>query len=591
MPSIVDSLIVELGLDPSDFTGKEKDIAGKLAGFKRRSQQAARESEDAIRHLQEAFEDLVRKAITYAGSFLTLRSMVNFTKDVIESNRRLGIMADTMQESVTRISALGNTFERMGGSSQGIISVLDDWDRQMKSMEINAADPMQSQLLNFLNTLGQVGLRVSATDAAGKFRKPIDIIIEVVEKLSKVNAPESTKVALLMQGGFDRETAATMLRMSGNIRKELEETLKIYAVTPEQRAKTDAINRALRELDQRVKNLGQTTLVVLADGLMKVENALRSMFNFIGKALSDPNSPFYLPAVEQIKEYFRREKEGTLPSQSGGGGVSGQGALGGTVHGHPVDPYGGLTGQTLYEPMTGRMGGGVGGTSAMFGPGQHEGVDIMGKAGSPVYASRSGRIVRAPFPRGGLDQVLTIDHGDGTFSRYLHQGPANVQVGDQVSGGQMIGSSGHRNADHTHFEMWRGQPGARGSVLLNPKALYGWDKNNPAVGGRAVIARGPSDSDGPWSGRSAPVPFIGGFKSPISLRTQPTSSRTQTEINTVNVNTGADDASAIAGDIAKELKRQMRESLPSARFLNSKSPLEANQIMLEQMQRSLGAGQ
>jgi hypothetical protein len=54
----------------------------------------------------------------------------------------------------------------------------------------------------------------------------------------------------------------------------------------------------------------------------------------------------------------------------------------------------------------------------------------------------------------------------------------------------------------------------------------------------------------------------------------------RTDISSVNVQTGATDASAIAGDIARELKRQMRESLPSQQLINSRNPAEANAAML-----------
>ena len=63
---------------------------------------------------------------------------------------------------------------------------------------------------------------------------------------------------------------------------------------------------------------------------------------------------------------------------------------------------------------------------------------------------------------------------------------------------------------------------------------------------------------------------------PMSLRSRPSVSNSQTEINTVNVNTGATDASAIASDIARELKRQMT---PSQQFINARNPAEANAAM------------
>ena len=178
-----------------------------------------------------------------------------------------------------------------------------------------------------------------------------------------------------------------------------------------------------------------------------------------------------------------------------GGGVSGQGAVTGQqVRGYNVDTYGGQTGETLYEPMTGWMGGGVGGDSAKFGRGQHQGVDIMGPQFSPVYAVKDGVIIRAPSPGAGYDQVLVIKHADGTYTRYLHQNFKNgISAGQKVKGGDVVGASGERNAPHTHFEWWRGPPGAAGSTLINPKKVFDWDAKKPSVGGRRVKGGGPNE--------------------------------------------------------------------------------------------------
>jgi hypothetical protein len=49
----------------------------------------------------------------------------------------------------------------------------------------------------------------------------------------------------------------------------------------------------------------------------------------------------------------------------------------------------------------------------------------------------------------------------------------------------VVGSSGYRNAPHTHYERWTGVPGR--SKLMNPKAIFGWDAKHPAVGGRSHV--------------------------------------------------------------------------------------------------------
>lgn len=123
---------------------------------------------------------------------------------------------------------------------------------------------------------------------------------------------------------------------------------------------------------------------------------------------------------------------------------------------------------------------------------------------------------------------------------------------------------------------------------MNPKAIFRWDKSNPAVGGREVVVGAPGgqqsrdqqaskDKAGGWPAPLTAVPFLN--LRPMSLKPPTVSNTTRTDISSVNVNTGASDASAIASDIARELKRQMRESLPSQQLINARTPAEANAAM------------
>ncbi len=86
----------------------------------------------------------------------------------------------------------------------------------------------------------------------------------------------------------------------------------------------------------------------------------------------------------------------------------------------------------------------------------HEGTDFGAPAGSPIYAPARGRVVFA-----GLTQVrgnmTVIDHGVGVFSAYYHQSEINVQVGQMVEPGTLIGkvgSTGLSTGPHLHWSMW-----------------------------------------------------------------------------------------------------------------------------------------
>lgn len=92
-----------------------------------------------------------------------------------------------------------------------------------------------------------------------------------------------------------------------------------------------------------------------------------------------------------------------------------------------------------------------------FGPRRgrrHQGVDIPLKVGDPVYAMFSGK-VRISKYLGGFGNLVVIRHDNGIETFHGHLSKRNVQVGDWVNAGDIIGlggSTGRSTGPHLHFE-------------------------------------------------------------------------------------------------------------------------------------------
>lgn len=85
----------------------------------------------------------------------------------------------------------------------------------------------------------------------------------------------------------------------------------------------------------------------------------------------------------------------------------------------------------------------------------HNGIDIAGKTGSPVYAVADG-IVSWAGMRGGYGGLVEIDHGNGYVTRYAHNKSIEVKAGDKLSKGDVIallGSTGRSTGPHVHYEV------------------------------------------------------------------------------------------------------------------------------------------
>lgn len=87
----------------------------------------------------------------------------------------------------------------------------------------------------------------------------------------------------------------------------------------------------------------------------------------------------------------------------------------------------------------------------------HEGVDMTGAEGTPIRATKSGKITARRYNDVGGNEIV-IDHGHGLTSGYSHLSAFAVQIGDYVRKGQVIGyvgSTGRATGPHLHFSMKR----------------------------------------------------------------------------------------------------------------------------------------
>ena len=84
----------------------------------------------------------------------------------------------------------------------------------------------------------------------------------------------------------------------------------------------------------------------------------------------------------------------------------------------------------------------------------HEGVDMAAPQGTPIYAAKSGKVTTTSFQAGGAGYYVSINHGDGFASIYMHMTHYIVKPGQHVSTGQVIGyvgSTGGSTGPHLHF--------------------------------------------------------------------------------------------------------------------------------------------
>lgn len=211
-------------------------------------------------------------------------------------------------------------------------------------------------------------------------------------------------------------------------KQELDAT---QAELDDKRAEADAVIKEL--VDKSIEIEG------MQSDLEKEDQLLIQQIADMEKAYNEAKHQEWL---EYMATYTTVPPATTAPSNGGnnGGGSSGGGSGGGTwlrpcSYVYMSSPFG-----LRQSPTSG---------ASTF----HQGVDLAAPAGTPIYASRAGVVTIATYSN-SAGYYVTINHGDGYSSIYMHMTNYVVSAGSAVSAGQLIGyvgSTGISTGNHLHF--------------------------------------------------------------------------------------------------------------------------------------------
>jgi murein DD-endopeptidase MepM/ murein hydrolase activator NlpD len=112
----------------------------------------------------------------------------------------------------------------------------------------------------------------------------------------------------------------------------------------------------------------------------------------------------------------------------------------------------------IRKPMTGELestsGFGMRADPFIRGPAMHTGLDFRADTGEPARATAAGTVTIAGW-NGGYGRMVEVDHGNGFATRYAHLSAIDVEVGQSIRIGQIlgkVGSTGRSTGPHLHYE-------------------------------------------------------------------------------------------------------------------------------------------
>ena len=230
-----------------------------------------------------------------------------------------------------------------------------------------------------------------------------------------------------------QEIAASDQARLEEMRQVAEEVIAAQQTMAEGKAEMEASNAALMESQTIMEEKRQESDGILRE-LAKKQDEFQAMLDE-SESLQDDLMRQIAAKEKELKEAKYEEKLAALAAS--GGAPKSDAAW--------VTP---VSGYTLTSPF-GMRKHPVLGVNRM-----HNGIDMACAQGTPIYATRAGKVTTASYQAGGAGYYVSINHLDGFSSIYMHMTHFVVSAGQSVSQGQLIGyvgSTGISTGPHLHF--------------------------------------------------------------------------------------------------------------------------------------------
>ncbi|SKC78286.1 hypothetical protein SAMN05445504_2369 [Burkholderia sp. CF099] len=275
MATIVDALVVTLGLDLSNFTKGKADATKATKTLTAEEKESAKQIEDANKRAGESFKKVRNEVLALLAIFTAGMGIKNFTESTIASAANLGFLAKNLQMSTKDLSAWQRAAERAGGSAEGITAALQDSQQQVAKFKIGqVGEGVQA----FLRWGGSVNdLKDGNTYLLARAR--------IVKSMFDVD-PARAKLVAQQMGIGDGEF--NLIRQGAtNILALVDAQKKNSAISEDQAEKALKLKNAWLDFSDRLKYVGTTVLLELMPIFEKWLNKLQSLADWVADHKTD----------------------------------------------------------------------------------------------------------------------------------------------------------------------------------------------------------------------------------------------------------------------------------------------------------------
>ena len=266
MSTVIDELVITLGLDPKQFTEGQKQALESFKKMQEGAVQVGKEVEAQGTKVDAFFSNLKRNAVGLLAGFAAGYGVKEFTSYISNLDAATGRVAKTMNMSVRDLSAWQGAIEQNGGSAESATSALQGLSGEMNKFMLTG----QTSMLPILNSLG-----ISLFDANKNLKTSGQLLLDISDAIKGMDSARRSATLSLIPG-MNQDMVNLLIQGRDAVIGYRNASKEAGGTTDESAAQARAYQRDLANLDRTATNLGRTIVSVtgIFSGLSNVMNGL-----------------------------------------------------------------------------------------------------------------------------------------------------------------------------------------------------------------------------------------------------------------------------------------------------------------------------
>jgi soluble lytic murein transglycosylase-like protein len=290
MATLIDALVITLGLDSTAFKAGQKETAEGLKKTADQSTQVAKLMEEQGKKAASFFSQIKNELLALVGITLSIKGMKDLVVGTADSMATLGRSAAALRMSARDLDAWQHTAMAFGGTADELTSSMQSLNDSLYAFAMGKGG---GDAVAALNSLG-----ISAVDATGKAKSMGEIYKEVGEQFRArhfdVGTARQYGSALGMTGNI------VNMELASNEESVHQEMYKHSGVSDEAVAKSQQFQETWAKIDQTFQSVREKLFTALIPYIEQLLTQLDKFATWVSTHQTEING-FFTTAAADVK--------------------------------------------------------------------------------------------------------------------------------------------------------------------------------------------------------------------------------------------------------------------------------------------------